>query len=441
MKKLRINILLILTVLISGSVFAGKAHAAEIPKQATLYFDNSVTNWSSVYIYIWGSKEHFRPWGDLSLKMAQDGSIFSYTLSLDDRDAYASIIFWNGESQQTENLDYTGEQHIFRADSSRTDGSKKKWSGSWYFNDDGRLLEQKRKFEALNKDWYTPASYELLKSAILPLPSVYDDAYLLVKDGTSRYEADYFNAYGAYRSLEYSPMKLVDKITELEAKNMTGYTYESVLSFRNEVEEVKNYIDESAFSAETLNGNYEKLNQSVKLLVITAENGTNAAVEALKGEIEKLQQLLGSSSSDTEKIVKLCEEIEAAYKELTGRDSNLSGTVKRLIENDADGNSTPETMEQLDKELKKLSNLLNADTIKVDELIAGYEEMENNYMSFANGNGSTEKLLKDLRKEISIEKNKSDSANKYFWVSAVAISLVIIQAAVITLLLFRRRRI
>ena len=364
------------------------AQAEEIPKQATLYYDNSVTNWSSVYIYIWGPNEHFLPWGDKSLKMNIENNICSYTLSLDDRDSYTNIIFWDGGSQQTSDLVYAGEQQIFRGMSKSTDYSTTKWAGSWFFKDDGRLLSQKLKLSAISKEWYTKSSYDTLSLTVSEIPSSYSDAYLLISDGTSQYEKDYNKLTNAYNNLEYSTSMLTTKLTELEAKNMTGYAYASVLAFRNEASEVKAFINENIFTEETLKNNYAKLEDSVRLLVIETENGANTAVEALKNEINKINDLLSSynntnteETQNYEELIKLLKEIEASYKELTSKNSNLSGNIEKLLNEVSDKNALPEALAQLNEEFKKISLLLESDTIKVDDLISGYEKMEIGYQN------------------------------------------------------------
>ena len=361
------------------------ARAEEIPKQATLYYDNSVTQWGTVYIYIWGPKEHFRPWGDKSMPMSADGNICTYTLALDDKDAYTHIIFWDGASQQTQDLAYSGGQRIFKSVLSKQDHSTTRWSGNWYTKDDGRLAGQKLGLKAANPDWYTPGSYETLRLAVLAIPDVYSDAYLLVNEGASQYETDYQRVLTAYQNLQYSPAKLTAKVTELEAKSMTGYTHESVVVFRNSVDQVKTFIEENVFDLETLESNYNKLIQSSKLLVISNEEGGSAAVDQLKSEIDKLSSLLKQNSADVDEIIRICGKIEASYKELTQQNSGLTGIVNQLL-NNADKNNTAEIGQQLDGELKKMSALLATDKIKVDDLIAGYEEMESNYQSLAEKN-------------------------------------------------------
>ena len=367
------------------ALFLGiNARAEEIPKQATLYYDNSVTKWESVYVYIWGPKEHFLPWGSTSMKMNRENDICSYTLSLDDRDAYSHFIFWDGGSRQTKDLPYTGEQRIFRG----VFQSSNKWDGSWYVMDDGRLLEQKLAFDAIAREWYTADSYEKLRLTVSLIPDVYDDAYLLINEGVSQYETDYSNLITAYEGLQYSAATLVSKITELEGKNMTGYTYESVLAFRSEVEEVKSFVDKNVFTQETLKSNYDKLNQSAKLLVLTKESGTNVVIEEMKNEIDKLRDSLKNGGSDTEEIMKICKELESAYRTLTGQSSKLSDIVDRMLKTSAGNGGASELREQLDEELNKLSALLTPDTTRIDDLIAGYEELENNYRELVESGGA-----------------------------------------------------
>jgi len=394
--------------------------ANEIPKQATLYYDNSVTKWSSVYIYIWGPKEHFLPWGSTELKMNSENNICSYTLSLDDRDAYTSFIFWDGGSQQTKDLSYTSEQRIFKSTTMKT-----KWDGEWYFKDDGRLEAAKTKFNTIEQEWYTPVSYGRLRLAVSSVPMEYNDEYLLIRGNISQYEEDYITISEAFNSLEYSAERLTNKVTELEAKNMTGYSYDSVIAFRNEISEVKAFINEGNFTQESLENNYDKLYQSPSLLIITRENGINTALEELKSEIDMLRELISNNRRDDSEIINLCSKIDTLYKELTNQNSELTDIITKMNIN------SPEIREQLAYELEKISALLENDNIRVDNLVSGYRTMENSYKNLKVDTVTTDPFYE-------AEPEIKDSRLPYF-----SLGLDVVQAILmgwIVCLLFKKRK-
>lgn len=68
----------------------------------TVYFDNSVSNWNSVYYYTWGSGGNKASWpGEKITETNEQG----YYVVHVDGNAYNKIIFNNGEGVQTENFD------------------------------------------------------------------------------------------------------------------------------------------------------------------------------------------------------------------------------------------------------------------------------------------------------------------------------------------------
>ena len=379
-----------------------RIEAANIPNNITIYYDNSVTKWSTVSIYIWGSENpnYFKPWQNSTMLMTCIDHICSYELEHDNRD-YDKIIFRGPslDSQKTNDLIYHGKNYIFKSLSQQNN-----WSGSWYYKDNGELHNEKLKFNNLEAEWYTSSSYETLKNLVLAIPAIYNETYLIADNNTSQYENDLNKIQVAHQNLELSANKINEKLKELENKNTNGYSWESIISFRTVINEVKLFVEGNIFTLETLKSNYAKLANANKLLIIETKEGTNVVIEALKEEIDKLQELLNSNTSDIKEIIETYNEIESDYKTLTNEDSKLSDTVNKLLEEmnkSKDYTEIAELKKYLNKELISLTDLLKSDNIKVEELIKEYEKMENHYKNILSNNNTLEQLVLNLDKKIS----------------------------------------
>lgn len=70
----------------------------------TVYFDNSASNWSTVYCYTWtdGSSDQNAAWPGIAMTHVS-GNIYSYTATT----APANVIFTNGSGEQTSDLTWT----------------------------------------------------------------------------------------------------------------------------------------------------------------------------------------------------------------------------------------------------------------------------------------------------------------------------------------------
>ncbi len=122
MKKRAIKLIsLILAVVIVSScaIIAGVSASAAT---GVVYFDNSVTNYSTVYCYMWGgSSGANHEWPGEAMTKA-DGDVWYYNASGD----YANVIFNNGSGAQSADLTFPGGGQIAKPDSA--DG---KFNVSW----------------------------------------------------------------------------------------------------------------------------------------------------------------------------------------------------------------------------------------------------------------------------------------------------------------------
>lgn len=88
------------------------------PTGHTVYYDNSSTNWSTVYCYAWstGSSDQNAAWPGVAMSV-YDGNVYSYSSDT----AYANVIF-NNNSDQTDDLTWY-DGHIYKRDGSHTEYS------------------------------------------------------------------------------------------------------------------------------------------------------------------------------------------------------------------------------------------------------------------------------------------------------------------------------
>jgi len=416
--------------------YTEKIEAAVIPNNTTIYYDNTVTKWTTVSIYIWGADtpNYFIPWQNTTMSMNCVNYICSYELEHDNHN-YDKIIFRGPslDSQKTNDLIYQGPNHIFK---SLIQQDSYSWSGSWYYKDNGELHNEKQKFNNLESEWYTQSSYNDLKTLILAIPSVYNEEYLIANTTTSQYQNELNEIKSVYQNLQLSPYKIETKINELENKNTNGYTWESIIDFRKVIDEVNNYLETNIFTLDTLKSNYNKLLNANKLLIIETEEGSNVVIEALKDEVNKLQELLNSTNSDIKDIIDIYNEIESDYKTLTNEDSKLSETVNKLLVELANSknNTEIETLKKdLNDELSALTTLLKSDNIKVEELIKEYEKMENHYKTILNNNNTIEQLVLNLDKKIS----KIKIPNTIIYLTS---TMVFIETAILILNTIKKRK-
>ena len=426
--KLLLKIMILFSILFFCMIM--EVSATAIPNDVTIYYDNSVTQWSTVTIYIWGneSPEYYKTWNSAFMTMSCEDNICSYKLTHDDR-IYNKIIFrgTNNDTEKTVDLIYRGENYIFKGENTGNSVT-----GSWYYKESGELQQEKVLFNKLESFWYTGDSYEALKSSILAIPSVYNNSYLLANDSISNYEMDLSKSRLNFQNLVLSSNRLITKVNELEAKNMTGYTWESVNAFRNQIKEVNDYIDADDLTLETLKINYNKLVNANKLLVIETEDGKNVVIETIKGDIEKLEELLNSNSMNINEIIKFYDELESSYKILTIGESELLNTVNQILKSLVNNNGTEIAVlkRYLSEELLVLRELLGEDNIKVDELVNKYEDIEAHYKSLLDENNEIKELILNIDRKVS-----------NYWVFYIVSGILVINSSVTILLLFRKKKI
>lgn len=114
-----------LTATVTGNVTVSAVVEQATTTARTIYFDNTKSNWSTVYAYAWDSDTgngDNHAWPGVAMTNV-NGSIWSITLTNANWD---KIIFNNNNGAQTGNLDIPGDGYLFTYDSSQT--NKGTWS-------------------------------------------------------------------------------------------------------------------------------------------------------------------------------------------------------------------------------------------------------------------------------------------------------------------------
>lgn len=78
-----------------------------VPTAKTIYFDNSVTSWSSVKIHYWGTEESTWPGVDMTLA---EGQIWKYTVPA----GTVGVLFNDGNGNQTADVLGLTDKHVYR---------------------------------------------------------------------------------------------------------------------------------------------------------------------------------------------------------------------------------------------------------------------------------------------------------------------------------------
>lgn len=128
MKKRTIKLISLILAVVIVSTCAVIAGVSASAATGAVYFDNSVTNYSTVYCYMWGGSSganHEWP-GEAMTKV--EGDVWAYNASGD----YANVIFNNGSGDQSADLTFPGGGQIAKPNSSggKFDVSWSEYSGS-----------------------------------------------------------------------------------------------------------------------------------------------------------------------------------------------------------------------------------------------------------------------------------------------------------------------
>lgn len=110
-------------------------YTGEQTENYSVCFDNSVTNWDSVYAYMWADNgSNNGAWPGVSMKLASAKKNI-YSIDIDTKDGFSHIIFTNGNGTQTDNQTLPGFNSLF------TKGQNGGWeeftedstANTWYF--------------------------------------------------------------------------------------------------------------------------------------------------------------------------------------------------------------------------------------------------------------------------------------------------------------------
>ena len=437
MSMMKKKSLLILFFCFVSFFIGNEIYADAIPEGTTIYYDDTITNWGTISMYFLKEDGTNSNWYDDSMVMKAEGNgIFSYTLEYNSSQ-YDWMIFRKkeGANPQTQDLKYIRPNYIFKSEN--VYGNK--YIGNWYVKDSSEIIEKKNNFNILKKEWYTNISYNALEEIIKDIPTITSDYLKSYWDYTeqrhiSSYEIDLEKLNNAYANLEFSPEKLNTKIDEFETKDTEGYTFASINKFRDDIDDVKKYISDGAYTLEGLEDNYNKLNIAYDSLEIATKDEENELIEALKREINKLKEILNSNNNDVQEVLIIYSDIEDLYKRLTKQNSNLLEIVGKVLEENSKDNSidNKNVIAYITEEMEKLNGLLNSDGINIEDLINQYKEMEEKYKELQknNSNMDNNKRVENLILELDKKNNR---------LIYIIISIIVLVGILMTILLLKRK--
>ena len=252
-KILSLSILVfVLTIFsnVKAETFTADKEWSKMKPGDVIYFDNSSTKWSKVYIYIWEKqgntdKDKYKEWdkADEMQKVEGTDNIYSFTVPDDmTPDKYNMLIFKNGnngDQNQTIDLGFIEEGFAYKINSDNTG----KRVGYWYLYDTSDItkrLESAKKYQA-DKQYYTSESYGDLDNYIQDVVDKLNKEILLEEqkqdngNGTGKYYIDIdvtlANIDNVVDGLKTDKSILENKVKEIEEKleqDKDKYTDESI---------------------------------------------------------------------------------------------------------------------------------------------------------------------------------------------------------------------
>ena len=141
-----------------------------------VFFDNSATNWTNVYIYIWDKENgEYKAWASAdAMTKIGDTNVYKFVVPEEqvfNEKNFSNIIFKNGisgDGNQTIDLGFIESGFCYIANSSTTVNGRVKKMGYWYLYDKASIVEHinSSKQYQQNKAKYTVESYKNLDDLI-----------------------------------------------------------------------------------------------------------------------------------------------------------------------------------------------------------------------------------------------------------------------------------
>ena len=182
-----------------------------------VFFDNSITNWSNVYIYIWDSTNGaYKAWNSADeMTKIGDTNVYKFVVPEDNKfteNQYKNIIFKNGisgDGNQTIDLGFIESGFCYIANSSTTVNGRVKKIGYWYLYDKASIVEHlnSSKQYQQNKAKYTEASYKNLDDLITQAATELENEIILYA-----YKDDQGNDRNLYYITIATTLKEIDNI-------------------------------------------------------------------------------------------------------------------------------------------------------------------------------------------------------------------------------------
>ena len=184
-----------------------------------VFFDNSITNWSNVYIYIWDSTNvAYKAWNSADeMTKIGDTNVYKFVVPEDNKfteNQYKNIIFKNGisgDGNQTIDLGFIESGFCYIANSSTTVNGRVKKIGYWYLYDKASIVEHlnSSKQYQQNKAKYTEASYKNLDDLITQAATELENEIILYA-----YKDDQGNDRNLYYITIATTLKEIDNIID-----------------------------------------------------------------------------------------------------------------------------------------------------------------------------------------------------------------------------------
>ena len=182
-----------------------------------VFFDNSITNWSNVYIYIWDSTNGaYKAWNSADeMTKIGDTNVYKFVVPEDNKfteNQYKNIIFKNGisgDGNQTIDLGFIESGFCYIANSSTPVNGRVKKIGYWYLYDKASIVEHlnSSKQYQQNKAKYTEASYKNLDDLITQAATELENEIILYA-----YKDDQGNDRNLYYITIATTLKAIDNI-------------------------------------------------------------------------------------------------------------------------------------------------------------------------------------------------------------------------------------
>ncbi len=415
-KKLSFIFLSVIIAISSFTKVKGveKIYVTTIKQGDVVYYDNSITKWDNVKIYLFERKEGISDtnaftWNDDKgqMKKIGDTDIWEYTLPTDiTSDKYNHVIFLNGTEgpqNQTIDLGYLGKGYAYISKeiyNKNDDYSKNgKQIGYWYLYDKTGLRNLLDECKKLEEKYYTSESWATFKTSMEEAEKVLNSEQRIEDaDDKDGYKCNYFYKL---EGLEKVKTELVvdkeilnNKIKETQNIDKDKYTPDSVNKLNEAVKNAQGkYNGEDPLTVDGLKDELSKLDEAINNLkpnkdklkekidegngIIDNEDSkyyTNDSVNALKDKVKNGNEVYKNDNATLAEVEKATDEIDDTIKGLELNKKMLEDLVNMAKNADFD-KYTDETVETLKGAINASQDLLGSGEITLEKFKNSIESL------------------------------------------------------------------